>query len=67
MKIMICGDTSPINVREQIENNDIKTLFNDVPEVFKSADRIIANVECALTESDKPIKKRGPNLKTSKK
>lgn len=63
MKIIICGDTSLINVKEQIENNDIRTLFNDVPNILKTADRVIANVECALTESDKAIKKLGPNLK----
>ena len=67
MKFLICGDTAIIDVKEQIEKNDIKTLFNDVAEVLKSGDRVIANIECALTDSDSAIKKLGPNLKTSVK
>ena len=63
MKLFICGDTSPICVNNEIENNDIKTLFNDVADVLRSGDRVIANIECALTDSDFPIKKKGPNLK----
>ena len=63
MKLYICGDTSLIEVNEQIEKDDIDTLFTDVADVLKSGDRVIANVECALTEADTPIKKLGPNLK----
>lgn len=63
MKLYFCGDTSMIDVNKEIETNDMNTLFTDVVDVLKSGDRVIANVECALTDADTPIKKIGPNLK----
>ncbi|NLA83103.1 MAG: CapA family protein [Clostridiales bacterium] len=64
MKLILAGDLVPTeNTRPYFERKDIKTLFGDVPKVFKDADRVIVNLECALTTSEKAIKKFGPNLK----
>lgn len=64
MRLIICGDTVPTDAsRESFRNGDAQTLFNDVLPVFASADRVLVNLECALTETDKPIPKCGPNLK----
>lgn len=65
MKITICGDLSPQGVNEVFEKGDIKTLFNDVPEVFKDSDKVIVNLEVALTNSDYKIEKFGPNIKAT--
>ncbi len=64
MKIAIAGDVSIKQDCEQLfAECKGKELFNDVEGVFKSCDRVIVNLECAVTEKDTPIKKIGPNLK----
>lgn len=64
MKILIGSDVVPTRENEQIfAAADVKTLFGDVVNLAKSADRIIVNLECALTNSDGAINKFGPNLK----
>lgn len=69
MKILIGGDISPkkTEVNELFAKGDIKTLFGDVAELAKTADRFIVNVECALTTTEKGIKKFGPCLKSDPK
>lgn len=63
MKISICGDVSTTYSRDLFISGDIKALFNDVPGVFRDSDRVLVNLECALTEKETPISKKGPNLK----
>lgn len=65
MKVTVCGDVSPVCSNELFIKKDIETLFHDVPEVFEKADRVLINLEIALTEKDTPIQKIGPNLKAS--
>lgn len=66
MRLVICGDFAPTEqTMPYFERKDIKTLFGDVPKIFKTADRVVVNLECALTTSDSAIKKFGPNLKAS--
>lgn len=65
MKITICGDISPVCSNELFIKKDIETLFHDVPKAFTESDRILVNLETALTEKDTPISKIGPNLKAS--
>lgn len=69
MKILIGGDISPKKeeVNELFAKGDVKTLFNGVADVAKTADRFIVNLECALTNTDKGIKKFGPCLKSDPK
>ena len=63
MKISICGDVSTTYSQELFRNLDVKGLFGDVPSVFSDSDRVLVNLECALTEKETPINKKGPNLK----
>ncbi len=64
MKLTLCGDVCPVppNYEEWIRG-DANVLFNDVVEIFEVSDRTIVNLECALTESENGILKKGPNLK----
>lgn len=64
MKISIAGDISvKSDCEELFKSCQAKALFGDVIDVFKDSDRVIVNLECAITEKDTPIKKIGPNLK----
>ena len=67
MKLIICGDMSITDGSYKAFNEiDPKTAFNDVLDVFATGDRVIVNLECALTESENKIKTYGPNLKGPK-
>lgn len=66
MKILIGSDVVPTKQTEQLFiDGDIQTLFGDVCELVKNADRTVINLECALTTSENGIKKFGPCLKAS--
>ena len=66
MKILIGSDIVPGKNNEQLfVDGDIHALFGDVVNLAASADRVIVNLECALTDSDEAIKKFGPHLKAS--
>ena len=67
MKLVICGDVSLQGSNDAFVNGDVEPLFHDVPAVFKEADRVLINLECALTEQNTPIDKKGPNIKGSPK
>lgn len=64
MKLLIGADLVPNKHNEQLFiNNDTKAIYGDVMNLAKNADRIIVNLECALTHHDGAIPKFGPNLK----
>ena len=64
MKILFCADTCPTALSEQLfVEGDVEGLFTDVLPLMQKADRVVINLECALTETDTPIQKIGPNLK----
>lgn len=64
MKLLMLGDVCPTKVNSDLfKAKDITALFGDTPELFKEKDHVFVNLECALTESDSPIEKFGPNLK----
>ena len=64
MKIMLLGDICPTEITASLfANENTAQLFGDTLSIFKDKDFIFANLECALTNSDKPIKKFGPALK----
>ena len=66
MKLIIGGDVVPTEVTEKyFISGDISATFGKTAELCKSADRVIVNVECALTEYDGAIRKMGPNIKAS--
>ncbi len=64
MKIIIGGDVSiKKDCEELFARGKGQELFGNVTDVFKCADRVLVNLECAVTDKDTPIKKIGPNLK----
>lgn len=64
MKILFCADLYPTSrSAEAFINGDAETLFGDVLPLMKEADRVVVNLECALTHSDNAIAKFGPNMK----
>ena len=64
MKLLICGDTVPTAASAPLfASGEIETLFGKAAGIFAENDRVILNLECALTDSDKGIRKFGPNLK----
>ena len=65
MRVMICGDVCPSEVNRAFCEGNTEELFRDVPSVFRRADRVLVNLECALTDKETPIFKKGPNLKAS--
>lgn len=63
MKTLLLGDLCPTNTTTPLfETGDIETLFTDTLSLFEGNDVTFLNLECAITESKKPIKKFGPNL-----
>lgn len=66
MKVVIGSDIVPTKISEKYYlKNDIEHLFTDVLPIMKGADRVILNLECALTNSENRIRKFGPHLKGS--
>lgn len=64
MVITFCGDISITQVNRHLwDQGDVSSLFGRVPEIFRNSDRVVVNLECALTEKDTAIRKFGPNLK----
>ncbi len=63
MKLSICGDVSTTYSQELFRELNVTALFGDVPKLFSDSDRVLVNLECALTEKETPIDKKGPNLK----
>jgi poly-gamma-glutamate synthesis protein (capsule biosynthesis protein) len=63
VKISFLGDFCPINrVEEAIKENKL-FYFDEIKNKLSSQDLVIANLECPITNSEKKIKKIGPNLK----
>ncbi|MBQ3506898.1 MAG: CapA family protein [Clostridia bacterium] len=68
MRILIGADVVPTPYTEELfVKQDFKTLFGDIADRIRSADRTVINLECALTESETRIKKFGPCLKANPK
>lgn len=68
MKTLLLGDLSPTKGTDPMfQSGDIQTLFSDTAALFDGNDVNFVNLECALTESEKSIKKFGPPLKSGLK
>ena len=66
MKTLLLADLSPTaNTNPLFAKKDVETLFSDVVTLFQGNDINFVNLECALTEYDKDIKKFGPPLKAA--
>lgn len=62
--IIICGDVCPTASNQALfESGDTERLFGNLLPEFLSADYRTVNLECALTNTNNPIFKGGPNLK----
>ena len=64
MKLFIGGDITPTQITvPAFDRGDLDALFGTVPTLTRTGDAFVANLECALTDSDTPIRKCGPNLR----
>lgn len=64
MKLIICGDLSVTDQSwKYFDEVDAEAAFHDVQTVFAAADRVIVNLECAVTDCEQGITKIGPCLK----
>ncbi len=65
MELIVCGDVSVTSVTwPWFKSGDPSRVFPaGVLDLFHHADRVIVNLECALTSSDMGIQKKGPCLK----
>ncbi|MCS7089704.1 MAG: CapA family protein [Verrucomicrobiota bacterium] len=59
--LVIAGDVCPIGAnRSFFEKGDAQALFGDLLPLFRSADLVVANLECPLIDRPSPIRKTGP-------
>lgn len=64
MKAILLGDICPTTESESLyREKKTQEIFTDTLPIMQKADFVVANIECALTEWDKPIDKYGPPLK----
>lgn len=64
MITMFLGDICPTEATVRYyEDKNINALFGDAVSLFKNRDFVFANIECAITDSDRKIQKFGCNLK----
>ncbi len=64
MAIIIGGDVCPTDgSRDAFKTLNGEKLFGSAVELMRKADTTIVNLECALTDTDGAIIKKGPNLK----
>ena len=64
MKLLLLGDICPTSKNYSLfDAYDKKALFGDTLSLFERHDYSVANIECALTETDVGIEKFGPCLK----
>ena len=64
MRVVLCGDFVPTAATvPTFEAGDKAALLGSTLPVIQGADYAVANLECALTDRDTPIRKCGPNLK----
>ena len=68
LKLLFGADVVPtVEISEKyFASGDVQTLFGSIPSLVKKYDRLIVNLECALTNYDKGIEKCGPCLKADK-
>ncbi len=66
MKILFGSDVSvkeETNCIKYFAEQNVEAIFTDVLPVLKSADAVVVNLECAITETEHTIHKFGPNIK----
>ena len=64
MKLILCGDLCPTSyTRPYFDRGDLAALFGDALPLLRSGNFTLVNLECALTDSDRAIRKLGALLK----
>ena len=64
--MILCGDVSVSQITAPyFDACDVEALFSDVLDEFQKEQRIVVNLECALTDSGTAINKCGPCIKGS--
>lgn len=64
MKTLLLGDFCATDKNMHIvKDKNMQALFNDTLPLFEGNDITFVNLECAITDSEKKIRKYGPNLK----
>lgn len=67
MKALLLGDVCPCKKGVDLfRTDDPEAVFGDTLSLFSKRDFIVANLECAITDSEEKIKKFGPALKAPK-
>ena len=66
-KITFLGDFCPINRAQEVLKNLSKEDLGTIEKELENQDLVVANLECPLTDSEKPLMKIGPCLKVPKK
>lgn len=62
-ELIICGDICPTrDTWNSFETGNAETLFSNLLPLLKQADLTVANIEFAITDTDKGIQKCGPIL-----
>lgn len=61
--VVIGGDIFPGYFEEQFIRGNVAEIFQDTLEVLRTADLVVANLECPLTDRGEPIAKVGPHFK----
>lgn len=68
ISLLVFGDICPTKDTQGLfDAGDEMHLFNDVIDDIRKADIVLGNLECAVTDSPKPIQKGGPVLYTRTK
>ncbi len=66
MKLLFGADLVPTAKTESgFINREFNRVFGNVKSVVDKYDRFMVNLECALTNTNNPIKKNGPPIKAS--
>ncbi len=66
VRIIIGADIVPTaGNMNTLANGDAAAIFNDIGAVLAAADLAVANLECPLTDCDRPITKLGPAMKAA--
>jgi len=65
VNISFLGDLCPINRVEKLILDKTYDGFSDLTQILAKQDLVIANLECPLTDTNRKIKKIGPNLKAN--
>ncbi|MBQ6020462.1 MAG: CapA family protein [Clostridia bacterium] len=64
MRLILCGDLVPTAAtRPAFDRGDFSALMGDALSVIRSGDFAVANLECALTDGGRAIRKLGALLK----